>query len=510
LVRWGGLSFLAGAAIETCFVALVRLPALRGPGLTTFLAYFLIAGGAYLVAVARLGKDRLSLPVMGVFAVLFRLTLLFTSPPALSDDVYRHLWDGRLANAGVNPYAHAVNSPLLDPLDAPLRALVNHNWMATPYLPTVQALSAAVYRIVPDSPLAFQIAAVLFDLLTGWLVADMLGRLGLPRGRALIYLWNPLVCVEFAHGAHVDALMIFLVMASLRLLIAAWPGQGGSARGAWPEGSAEPNPQGGWFTICSALVLAAATLTKGLPALLLPVVARRWGWRNLLVYAGVIVAVCLPFTIGAGWGLAGPLDGEGLFGAMRIYATYWNYNSGLYHWLEVGLSGYRTPGAVPPEAIGWGPIRAAKAIVSVALGLVLGAVAWWSWRSKSAQTSEAFETSEVFSALALVRLAAIPLAAYLLLATTIHPWYVTLVVPFLPFLLPREGEAPRTGRFLWPWLYFSLAVSLSYLTYIDPDNLHEYRLVRLVEYIPLYLLLLWAASRYIPFLKFGSDLRYRI
>jgi hypothetical protein len=493
LVRWGGLSFLAGAAIETCFVALVRLPALRGPGLTTFLAYFLIAAAAYALAAARLGKDRLSLPAIWAFAVLFRLTLLFTSPPVLSDDVYRHLWDGRLANAGINPYAHAVNSPLLDPLDSPLRARVNHNWMATPYLPTAQALSAVVYRIAPDSPLAFQIAAVFFDLLTGWLVVDMLGRLGLPHGRALIYLWNPLVCVEFAHAAHVDALMLFLVMAALRLLIAAWPGCGLSPR---PEGSGERNRRGGWFALGSAVALAAATLTKGLPALLLPVVVRHWGWRNLLVYAGLIAAVCLLFAIGAGWGLAGPLDGEGLFGAIRIYTTYWNYNSGLYHWLEVGLSGYRTPGGVPPETVGWGLIRAAKAIVSIALGLVLGAVARWSWRSKSAQTSETFGTSKVFSALALVRLAAIPFAAYLLLATTIHPWYVTLVVPFLPFLSPREGEAPRVGRFLWPGLYFSLAVSLSYLTYADPDNLREYRLVRLVEYIPLYLLLFWAAWGY--------------
>ena len=48
----------------------------------------------------------------------------------------------------------------------------------------------------------------------------------------------------------------------------------------------------------------------------------------------LIVAVCLPFALGAGWGLTGPLDGEGLFGALRVYAAaseHWNYNGGLYH-----------------------------------------------------------------------------------------------------------------------------------------------------------------------------------
>jgi hypothetical protein len=264
---------------------------------------------------------------------------------------------------------------------------------------------------------------------------------------ALIYLWNPLVVVEFAHGAHVDALMICLMTATLWALVAAHS------------------------KLPSVVALAAATLTKGLPALLLPVVAWRLGWRRTIVYAGLIVAVCLPFALGAGWGLTGPLDGEGLFGALRIYAAHWNYNGGLYHWLEVWLSGYRTPGAVPPEVVGWGPIRAAKLIVAAALGLALIAV----WRMSQRCDDD----------LALLRLATVPLAAYLLLATTVHPWYVTLIIPLLPFLLPRQGEATRTGRFLLPWLYFSIIVALSYLTYLD--------LVRLVEYVPLYLLLIWSA-----------------
>jgi hypothetical protein len=405
-------------------------------------------------------------------AILFRATLLFTTPPTLSDDVYRYIWDGRLMNAGVNPYAHAVESPLLDRFDSPQRHLVNNSWMASPYLPAAQALFAAVYRIAPDRPLAFQLAAVLFDLLTGWLVSDLLSRLGLPQARALIYLWNPLVIIEFAHGAHVDALMICLMMAAFWALVA--------TRSKLP----------------SVVTLAAATLTKGLPALLLPVVARRWGWRRTIVYAGLIIAACLPFALGAGWGLTGPLDGQGLFGALRIYAAHWNYNGGLYHWLEVWLSGYRTPGAVPPEIVGWGPIRAARLIVAVILGLVLIAV-WWKGPvlslSKGRQCDDDRSAERSRRSLALLRLAVVPLAAYLVLATTVHPWYVTLIIPLLPFLLPQKGGASRSGRFLLPWLTFSAVVPLSYLTYLDPANLREYDLVRLVEYVPLYLLLVWSA-----------------
>ena len=57
LARWGGVSFLAGVAIETCFAALIPLATLRGPAVANFLAFYVIAGAAYAVAVARLGRS---------------------------------------------------------------------------------------------------------------------------------------------------------------------------------------------------------------------------------------------------------------------------------------------------------------------------------------------------------------------------------------------------------------------------------------------------------------------
>jgi hypothetical protein len=440
-----------------CFAGMALLGDLR-QHLVPFLVLYGLAYVAYAAAVwwlLRQSDGRRKLTLIVALSVAFRVILLLSSPPTLSTDVYRYIWDGRLANAGVNPYAHAVDSPLLDRFHSPLRALVDHGWMATPYLPAAQAFFAVVYRLVPDSPLAFQVAAVTLDMLTGLLVCDLLRRLGLPRVRSLIYLWNPLVILEFAQGAHVDALMILLMVVALWTLVVMR------------------------LKALSAIALAVATLTKGLPVLLFPVMVRRWRWGHVVLYAGLTVAACVPFALGAGWGLAGPLDGEGLFGALRIYARQWNYNSGVYHWLEVLLSGYRTPGAVPPEAVGRGPIIAAKSIVTMSLGLVLVFV-WWKGR-------------EVHHDLSLLRLALVPLAAYLLLATTVHPWYVTLVIPLLPFLLPRPGSSSQAERFLAPGLLFPAAVALSYLTYLDPGNLREYTLIRLLEYIPLYAALIWAA-----------------
>jgi hypothetical protein len=447
---------IAGLLAQLAFVGMVLLGDLRQNTLP-FLGLYGLAGLAYAGAVIwlrrRPEKGRV-LPLIVGLAVVFRLTLLFTTPPTLSDDVYRYIWDGRMSSVGVSPYAHAVSSPELDPYDSPQRALVNHDWMASPYLPMAQAQFAAVYWLAPDSPLAFQVVAILFDLLTGCLVIDLLRRLGLPKTWVLIYLWNPLVVVEFAHGAHVDALMVCLTVAALWLLVA--------ARSRF------------W----SAIALAAGTLTKGLPLLLLLVVGSRWRWRDALVYAGVILGACLPFALGAGWGLTGPISGEGLFGALRIYSTHWNYNGGLYRLLENGLAGRWTPGAVSPEVVGSGVIWVAKGIAGGLLVLALIAV----WRNARRCDDD----------LSLLRLALLPLAAYLLLTTTVHPWYVTLIVPLFPFLLSKD-ETVRPARFLVPGVYFSIAVALSYWTYVDPANPREYWLILLLEYLPAYLLLLWAA-----------------
>ena len=456
-----------GLVMELCFVGMAYLGDLRQQTVP-FLGKYALAFLCYVLAVLwslRHPERRRVLFLSWGLALAFRATRLFTSP-ALSDDVWRYVWDGRLANAGVSPYALPVDSPLLDAYDSPLRVLVNNNWMASPYLPVAQVLFFAVYRLVPDSALAFQLVAVLLDLLTGLLVMDLLRRLEIPGTRVLIYLWNPLVVVEFAHGAPVvDALMIFLMLAALWPLIAL---SSGTRRAA-----------GTRARLLSVLALAGATLTKVLPALLLPVVGPRWGWRYLLLYAGLVLAVAAAFALGPGWGLMGSLNGTGLFGAIRIYATYWNYNGGLYHWLEVLLSGYPTPGAVPLEVVGPGPIRAAKLTSLGILGLALIAV--WH-KSRRCEDDLAF-----------LRLTALPLAAYLLLATTVHPWYLSLVVPLFPFLTPRRLEESKISRFLLPGIYATAVVALSYLTYLDPANPREYDAVRLAEYVPLYLMLIWAA-----------------
>src|SRR2546425_9441784 len=63
-----------------------------------FLKLALAQGGLYLAAALltlRARPARSTLLLVIALAALFRLTILF-SPPYLSDDIYRYVWDGRV------------------------------------------------------------------------------------------------------------------------------------------------------------------------------------------------------------------------------------------------------------------------------------------------------------------------------------------------------------------------------------------------------------------------------
>ncbi|MCK4726495.1 MAG: hypothetical protein KAT29_11855, partial [Anaerolineales bacterium] len=238
----------------------------------------------------------------------------------------------------------------------------------------------------------------------------------------------------------------------------------------------------------SVLSLAAATLTKGLPLLLVPLFTRRWGLKRLFAFGILIVVILAFFSMDAGWGLFGPLDGRGVFGAIRIYLSNWNFNGSLYHWLEVYVTGHPSPGAVPQQVADPRSILFAKLITNSILLLVISITSFWIWRNDRPGKQDAITRTRT-----LLRLALVPLIAYIMVTTTVHPWYLAVVIPFAPFLLSSGLGDGRASRFLWPLLYLSCMVALSYMTYFDPNEWREFNWVRSVEYVPFYALLLWAA-----------------
>ena len=180
------------------------------PDARTHLAPYLIlflAGAALSLQAARI------LSGSGAFLLLagalLRATLL-AREPALSDDVFRYLWDGRVSAAGISPYAFAPRDPAVSGLAPELAPKVAHREIVTVYPPVAQA----AFRIFGSRQLlAWKAFAAAADLaVVAILVASGWPGAGFAAG---LYAFHPLPVTESAGEGHLDSLGVALLLASV-------------------------------------------------------------------------------------------------------------------------------------------------------------------------------------------------------------------------------------------------------------------------------------------------------
>lgn len=230
--------------------------------------------------------------ILGI-AIAARL-LLVPTPPTLSEDAYRYLWDGSLVANGINPYRHAPSAPELRGRRDDLLARLNHADVPTIYPPAAQLFFGAVAAIRP-TPVALKAAYLPFEIAAWAAMLVLLRRRGLARERILLFAWNPLLLVESYGSGHVDLLAAAWLVVALALVDTRRQALAGIA----------------WAIAC---------LVKYTPLLLGPTFARRRAWTLLATAAGAIVLLFLPFA-GAG---------SSLWSGLGAYATRWEFNGPLY------------------------------------------------------------------------------------------------------------------------------------------------------------------------------------
>jgi alpha-1,6-mannosyltransferase len=272
--------FALAAILEAIFLRMALLGDLRTRIVET-IGLLLASGLFYLVCTYLVLRGRSRVRPAWVFgaALLFRLTL-WPLYPALSDDVFRYRWEGKLQASGGNPYE-------VRPNDAAWQFLRDESFPSTPgrdfravYGPLVELIERITYRVVSrfeTRPYAqvfwFKVPAALFDL--GVLAAlwRLLKAKRLPAERILIYAWSPLPLMEFWGTGHNDSIVVFFVV--LALIAAAYD------RWTW-----------------AFAALALATASKIWPIFLFPVFMAAAGWRRwreCLVAAPVVALVSLPY-----------------------------------------------------------------------------------------------------------------------------------------------------------------------------------------------------------------------
>ncbi len=396
LVRYQWLYFLL---FILGFVVLATLPRTAFPlFVAVFTAVFLLYGNLVFT------EFRLSLATICILFFAVRLPFFFELPQ-LSDDYFRFLWDGMLINEGFNPFGRIPIEERLSSFKDPIFAQYLLDKMNSPgygsVYPTFHQiifgfsyfLSGAKVHYGVNTMRAFIVLTELaFLIYTTFQVKD-------SKRFIVGYLLNPLVVVEGLGNLHFEAIMVPWLAVSLYSF---------DLRLYLP----------------SAVSFAGSVLVKLNPLILLPAYVFRKGFSNrfkFLFSVGLILFLFIGML--EPWKLLGNLESG--FG---LYFTQFEFNASTYYLLREAFA----------SRLGYNPIG----FLGPALGLIsLCAIVLLSYRYRRAELNE---------------LVLVVYLVFLMLSTTVHPWYV----------LPVVYLAVASGRPLL--LLWSCTAIFSYSHYVAP------------------------------------------
>jgi hypothetical protein len=429
---------------------------------------FVVAFMGYLLLVFRPAPGQLRW-LIGL-GILLRIALVFAFP-LLSDDVYRFIWDGNLVTAGENPFAqlpayYLEASNAVPGLTQELFDKLNSPDYYTIYPPVAQGVFTVAAWLSPDSWYGAAIVMKLFllacELGSLWVMWQLFGArpqvqkrvkehggsaLGNSGNRPidqqpkLLFYWlNPLILVEIMGNLHFEGAMVFFLLLTYYLL----------QRSKW---------------VAAAAAMAASVASKLLPLMLLPLLIRRLTrsseastqvkrvlenvgdlviksyWQTLWTNSRPFRVFSLAFGISCGLFFAPLLLSEGFLSgfssSLELYQKKFEFNASLYYlaraygYLDVGWN----------QIAVFGPWLAKASAAGILLLALLDRRS--DWASLPVGWLWAF-------------------ALYLLCATTVHPWYLS--VPIMLCCFTR-------WRFPLVWSFLIMLTYTNYLTEPYRENL---------------------------------------
>ncbi|UZH54192.1 polyprenol phosphomannose-dependent alpha 1,6 mannosyltransferase MptB [Salinimicrobium tongyeongense] len=396
---------------------------------TDFFKLLSLWGGLFVLSYKFFQLQRYNLKILLAAAIIFRLLFLFAIPN-LSQDFYRFIWDGRLLLEGINPYlmtpAEYFSSGDLpfsgaQELYEGMSSLSARNPTNYPPLNQLFFALAALFggNSILTSVVWLRIFIIAADIGIFYFGRKLLRNLKFPESNIFLYLLNPLVIIELTGNLHFEGVMLFFLLAALYILQCQ----------KW---------------LFSALFFSCSIAVKLIPLIFLPLLFRRLGWKRALVYyaaTGIILLLFfLPFLSGA--------FAENFFSSINLWFQKFEFNASIYYlirWIGYEVEGYNIIGYA-------GPALAGVVFVSILFMAIL----------KQNQEMRGLLTSMMFG-----------MVIYLLLATTVHPWY--LATPLLLSVFTRY-------KFVQVW---SLMVALSYFAYSQPDYEENLWIIAL-EYVVIF------------------------
>ena len=376
-----------------------------------------------------------------ILGLLFR-AILVVALPNLSQDFYRFIWDGFLTAKGLNPYLFSPSQIIEDPtlIDyvvpdgaslvsgmGPLNA--SH---FTNYPPIMQWLFAVPHWLgmshLLSQVVTLRALIILADLGVFIGGRHLLKRLKMPASRINWYYLNPFIILEFTGNLHFEGVMLcsltlgLLALSRQRFILTGWS-------------------------------IAMSIMVKLIPLMFLPLIAKhciphfedfRAHYKKAFLVFGAmtitLVLIALPYSSGLTW--------QHYTDTTALWFTNFEFNASIYYLVRwIGF-----------EWVGYNIIAESGPILSL---IVLMTIMTLAWRKDLTQIRPLICT--MFWATAL----------YLLLATTVHPWYWAtplLLSLFTPYRFAILG---------------SLLIMVSYTGY-QSDGVQEKTLWIALEYIGIY------------------------
>ena len=348
--------------------------------------------------------DRPTWKTILIIGIIGRL-LLVHGLPGLSDDFYRFIWDGQLLNAHLSPYAFTpaeINDKQFFNQQSQVFELLNSPNYFSVYTPLHQLIFYLASSV--SSELSHQVIIMRLFFLSADVGAFflLLGLLPSKQTHWIGWLFlNPLWMLEGVGNLHIEGILIAMLLAMsfmLRLKRIDFAGV--------------------WMGIMIGIKL--------LPLILLPTLAWRYRWSKGLLFTGIALGVGLLFL--APWIYDGHY--HNILTSLSLYQRKFEFNASIYYVLrEIGFwyKGYNIIGTLGPAL----SKITAVFILFIAIGGDLKKrsvyeLMLWSW------------------------------TAYLLLSTTIHPWYI---LPLLPLGLLSGYFYPFLWSFTIFFSYFGYTVS---------------------------------------------------
>lgn len=368
-----------------------------------------------LVFPRKMSAKKSGLLILGL-ALMFRLSLLAQDP---SDDINRYLWEGRMLQEGINPYHFAPDDPYLAGFakNDPFHARINHPDMPAVYPPFILYIFSFLISI-NYSPLIIKIVMIIFDMGTIRCLLLLLDHRHLDRRWSILYAFNPVILYAFAGQGHFDVIQNFFLIGAICFF----------DRKLW-----------GWMF----LFIGLAIQSKYVAVVTVPYFITRSNFKYIWVTAVSVILPYLPL-INIQW--------RQLFFSLMTFGNEFAFNGSIHGLLRAALGG----------------ISPATYICKILLILLL-LLSFYLFHPARNYRFKGDPISGCFYAM----------GAVLLLAPTVHFWYLSWVVPFIVL-------RPSTS-----WIVLCMTISGYFVSNGISLNTGEWRLpvwVQILEWAPFYVL----------------------